>query len=293
MSKISHLERAEALVEALPFIQQYRGQLFVIKYGGSAMEDEHALERLLRDVVFLEAVGINPVLIHGGGKAISARLREAGLKSEFVGGLRVTSREAIRVVEEVLGGEINPKLVEKIRAFGGKAIGLPGGEVFEVVKLPKVRDEAGKRMVDLGFVGEVTRVHVAQIQLAVSQEIVPVISPLGRDAAGAGYNINADTAAGAVAAALGAQKMIYLSDVPGIMRNPQEKDSLISSLSIAEIEGLIEEGIVAGGMIPKVRSAVDAIKGGVKKVHFIDGRIAHSLLLEVFTNTGVGTEILA
>lgn len=292
MPNVSYLARTEALIEALPFIQKYRGQLFVIKYGGSAMEDEHTVERLLRDVVFLEAVGINPVLIHGGGKAITSKMRDAGIKARFVNGLRQTSKEAIAIVEEVLSGSINPKIVETINDFGGKAVGIPGKEVFRVSKLPLQEDEDGKP-VDLGYVGEVNGVDIAAIRKAVDSEIVPVISPIGRDAEGNIYNINADTAAGAAAAALGAAKMIYLSDVPGIMRDPKEADSLISTLSICDVHSLIDEEIIAGGMIPKVVSAMSAIEQGVKKVHFIDGRIQHSLLLEVFTNTGVGTEIVA
>jgi len=292
MASITHLARTESLIEALPFIQKYRGQLFVIKYGGSAMEDEHTVERLLRDVVFLEAVGINPVLIHGGGKAITTRMREAGIKAQFVNGLRVTCKQSIQIVEDVLSHTINPKIVETINEFGGRAVGLHGKDVFQVAKLPPQRDEKGEE-VDLCYVGEVVDVALEQIQKAVKEEVVPVISPIGRDQNGEIFNINADTAAGAVAAALGAAKMIYLSDVPGIMRNPKEADSLISTLSIKEVQGLIEEGIIAGGMIPKVASAMSAIEKGVKKVHFIDGRIQHSLLLEVFTNTGIGTEIVA
>ena len=292
MTNVSHLARTESLIEALPFIQKYRGQLFVIKYGGSAMEDEQTVERLLRDVVFLEAVGINPVLIHGGGKAITNRMREAGIKARFVNGLRVTCAQSIQIVEEVLSDVINPKIVETINAFGGRAVGIPGKEVFQVKKLAPQQDEKGEA-VDLGFVGEVVDVMLERIQKAVAEETVPVISPIGRDASGAVFNINADTAAGAIAAALGAAKMIYLSDVPGIMRDPKEPESLISTLSVEGVEGLIEEEIIAGGMIPKVNSAMAAIEKGVKKVHFIDGRIAHSLLLEIFTNTGVGTEIVA
>ena len=292
MSIVSHLARSESLIEALPFIQKYRGQLFVIKYGGSAMDDEQIVERLLRDVVFLEAVGINPVLIHGGGKAITSRMREAGIKAQFVNGLRVTCEQSIKIVEEVLSQDINPKIVATINEFGGRAVGIHGKEVFKVAKLPLQRDEKGEE-VDLCFVGEVVNVALEQVQKAVDAEIVPVISPIGQDENGAAFNINADTAAGAIAAALGAAKMIYLSDVPGIMRNPKEADSLISTLSIKEVQGLIDEEIIAGGMIPKVISAMNAIEKGVKKVHFIDGRIQHSLLLEVFTNTGIGTEILA
>jgi acetylglutamate kinase len=292
MSHDSHLARAEALIEALPFIQKYRGQLFVIKYGGSAMEDEHTVERLLRDVVFLEAVGINPVLIHGGGKAISSRMRDAGLKPRFVNGLRVTCEQSIQIVQEVLDTVINPNIVGKINAFGGRAVGISGRDVFQARKLAPQVDEKGEA-VDFGFVGEVTEIIAAQVLDAIAHETVPVISPIGRDAAGQFYNINADTAAGAIAAALKASKMIYLSDVLGIMRDPKQPDSLIPSLQIADARHLIKEEVIEGGMIPKVESAISALQSGVGKVHFIDGRIAHSLLLEVFTNAGVGTEIMA
>ncbi len=288
----SHIARAEALIEALPFIQKYRGQLFVIKYGGSAMEDEHTVDRLLRDVVFLEAVGINPVLIHGGGKAISTRMREAGLKTRFVNGLRVTCAESIKIVEEVLDGVLNPGIVSTINEFGGRAAGLSGKEVFKAKKLPLQRDEK-REEVDLGFVGEVDGLSVDQIKKWISEETVPVISPIGRAENGDILNINADTAAGAIACALGASKLIYLSDVLGIMRDPRQPDSLIPTLQIEGVNRLIAEEIIEGGMIPKVESAINAIKSGVKKVHMIDGRIAHSLLLEIFTNSGVGTEIVA
>ena len=221
--------RAEALIEALPYMQKFRGHLFVIKYGGSAMEDEHAIDRLLKDVVFLEAVGINPVVIHG---------------------------------KTVLIGQ----------------------------KLPPQREHGED--VDLGYVGEVTDVKLDEITQMVEREIVPVISPLARDAAGIVYNINADIAAGSVAGRLGATKLIYVSDVPGLMRDPADKSSLIPSVSTAQIEKLIADNIITGGMLPKVESALNALRQGVKKVHFIDGRTPHALLLEVFTNQGIGTEIV-
>jgi acetylglutamate kinase len=284
--------RAEALIEALPFIQKFRGQLFVIKYGGSAMEDEHVVERFLRDVVFLEAVGINPVLIHGGGKTITNRMREAGLKPKFVNGLRVTDEQSIRIVEEVLDNEINPGIVKALNDFGGKAIGLHGKHVLIGKKLPP-QTEGKATGIDLGFVGEVVDVHLADIERAVSEEKVPVISPLARDGKGVVLNINADIAAGTVAGRLKASKFIYLSDVPGIMRDPHDKESLIPSVNREKIEQLLEEEIISGGMIPKVESAMHALANGVKKVHFIDGRMPHSLLLEIFTNTGVGTEVVA
>jgi acetylglutamate kinase len=283
--------RAEALIEALPFIQKFRGQLFVIKYGGSAMEDENVVERFLRDVVFLEAVGINPVLIHGGGKAITQRMRDAGLKPRFVNGLRVTDEQSIRIVEEVLDGAINPGIVKMLQGFGGKAVGIHGKDVLVGKKLPPQTEGKATR-IDLGFVGEVVEVRKSIIEQAVSSEMVPVISPLARDASGHVLNINADIAAGTIAGQLRAAKFIYLSDVPGIMRDPMDKESLIPSVTREEIEQLREDEIISGGMIPKVESALHALSQGVEKVHFIDGRTPHSLLLEIFTNTGVGTEIV-
>lgn len=283
--------RAEALIEALPFIQKFRGELFVIKYGGSAMEDENVVERFLRDVVFLEAVGINPVLIHGGGKAITQRMRDAGLKPRFVNGLRVTDHQSIQIVEEVLDTLINPGIVKQVNEFGGKAVGLRGKDVLIAKKLPP-QTEGKATLVDLGFVGEVTDVRLEPIHAVVAQEAVPVISPLAQDETGVTLNINADTAAGTIAGRLKAAKMIYLSDVPGIMRDPMDKESLIPSVNREKIEHLMEEEIIAGGMIPKVESAMHALSQGVKKVHFIDGRTPHSLLLEIFTNAGIGTEII-
>jgi acetylglutamate kinase len=287
----SPIARAETLIEALPYIQRFRGALFVIKYGGSAMEDEQVVERFLRDVVFLEAVGINPVLIHGGGKTITQRMREAGLKPRFVNGLRVTDEQSIRIVEEVLDNELNPSIVSRLNEFGGKAVGLRGKDVLIGKKLPP-QTEGKLTEVDLGFVGEVINVHTAPILEAVAAEIVPVISPLARDAGGAVLNINADIAAGTVAGHLKAAKFIYLSDVPGIMRDPMDKESLIPSITREMIEQLREDEIIAGGMIPKVESALHALGQGVKKVHFIDGRTPHSMLLEIFTNSGIGTEVL-
>ncbi len=282
--------RAEALIEALPYIQTFRGQLFVIKYGGSAMEDDAVVDRLLRDVVFLEAVGINPVLIHGGGKAISQRMREAGQKPRFVNGLRVTDKAAITIVEDVLDNAINPDIAQRIKKFGGRATGIHGKRVLVGRKLPLQKDTSGQ--VDLGFVGEVVEVNTAEIEDAVQQEIVPVISPLARDENGVVYNINADIAAGSIAGRLKAAKMIYVSDVPGLMRDPTNPESLIPSVTRAQIEKLVEDGLITGGMIPKVESATHALRAGVGKVHFIDGRMPHALLLEVFSNAGIGTEIL-
>lgn len=292
MAHDSNSVRTDVLIEALPYIQKYRGHLFVIKYGGSAMEDEHTVERLLRDIVFLEAVGINPVLVHGGGKAITVRMREAGLKAKFVNGMRVTDEKTIRIVEETLDQSINPKIVATINEFGGKAVGISGKRVIQAKKIDAATDEKSKA-VDLGFIGEVVGLNLEEIQKAVVQETVPVISPISQDARGVTLNVNADLVAGAIAGALKASKLIYLSDVLGIMRNPGEKDSLIPSVNCKDIQQLIADEVIEGGMIPKVKSAVGALDAGVGKVHFIDGRIPHSLLLEIFTNSGIGTEIMA
>ena len=284
-------QRAESLIEALPYIQRFRGQLFVIKYGGSAMEDESIVERFLRDVVFLEAVGINPVLIHGGGKAITHRMREAGLKPQFVNGLRVTDARSIEIVERVLDHEINPAIVKMLNGFGGRALGIHGKDVLIGKKLP-LQTEGKVTGIDLGFVGEVSDVLLNPIHEAVAGEAVPVISPLARDSEGRVLTINADIAAGTLAGRLQAAKFIYLSDVPGIMRDQTNKESLIPSVTREEIDQLCEDEIITGGMIPKVASALHALSEGVRKVHFIDGRTPHSLLLEIFTNAGVGTEIV-
>jgi acetylglutamate kinase len=283
--------RAEALIEALPFIQKFRGQLFVIKYGGSAMEDDNVVERFLRDVVFLEAVGINPVLIHGGGKSITARMRELGIKAKFVNGLRVTDAQSIGIVEDELDNVINPGIVKMLNEFGGKAVGVPGKTFLRGKKLPH-QTEGKSTGIDLGFVGEVVDMQLDAILDAISKESVPVISPLARDENGVVLNINADVVAGTIAGRLKAAKFIYLSDVPGIMRDPTDKESLIPSVNREKIEHLLEEEVISGGMIPKVESAMHALDQGVKKVHFIDGRTPHALLLEIFTNAGIGTEIV-
>ncbi len=291
MSHESDARRAEILLDALPFIQEFRDKTFVIKYGGSAMEDEHLVERTLHDVVFLEAVGINPVIVHGGGKAITTRMREAGIKAQFVNGLRVTDAASMAIVEETLENAINPMIVGKINEFGGRAQSVSGRHVIRARKAPPVPGAKGQKT-DLGFVGEVGAVELGPVRAAVGRGIVPVISPLGVDAGGTALNINADVAAGAIAADLGASKLIYISDVRGIMRNPAEVDSLIPSVNRELIGKLIKDEIIEGGMIPKVESAADALGKGVGKVHLIDGRVAHALLLEIFTDSGIGTEIV-
>lgn len=284
--------RAATLVEALPFLQKFRGDTFVIKYGGSAMEDDDVVDRLLCDVVFLEAVGINPVLVHGGGKAISAKMREAGLAARFVHGLRVTDEASIRIVEEVLDRDVNPRLVAAINGFGGRARGFSGRSVLRGEKLPPVEDGKGG-LEDIGFVGRVVGVETAELEAVLREEQVPVVSPVAAAPDGHTLNINADEAAAAIAGALKASKLIFLSDVPGIMRDREDADSLIPSVHGDQVETLIKQKVIEGGMIPKVRGAMEALRRGVRKTHMIDGRLAHGLLLEIFTNEGVGTEIVA
>lgn len=284
--------RADTLLEALPYIQKFRGRTFVIKYGGSAMEDEGIVERLLRDVVFLEAVGINPVLVHGGGKAISSCMREAGLTARFVQGLRVTDEASIRIVEEVLDRQVNPRLVEMLKGFGGHACGFSGRTILEAEMLLPVEDGQGGRE-DIGFVGRVVGANIVGLKKALAEEQVPVVSPVATDAKGQTLNVNADEAAAAIAGALQATKLIFLSDVPGLMRDRTDVRTLIPTVHAHDIETLIHQKVIEGGMIPKVQGAVKALQRGVQKTHMIDGRLPHALLLEIFTNEGVGTEILA
>jgi len=290
MQKRIDTEKTESLIDALPFIQKFRGHTFVIKYGGAAMEDDHLVERLLRDVVFLEAVGINPVVIHGGGKAISQRMREIGKVPRFINGLRVTDEETIAIVEEVLDKVILPRIVATMRSFNGEAEGFSGRDVFLAKRLPPVPD--GNQMVDVGFVGEVVSLDLEQVREAIERETVPVISPVARSEDGAVLNVNADLAAGAMAGALKASKMIYVSDVLGVMRDVKNPSSLIPRLDRESSLGLMDEGIIEAGMIPKLQSALSALEHGVSKVHLVDGRIPHALLAEVFTAEGIGTEIV-
>lgn len=285
------IKQADVLLEALPYIQSFRGQTFLIKVGGSAMEEQALVDSLLRDIVFLEAVGINPVLVHGGGKAINKAMKDAGLEAHFIGGLRVTDAATIGIVEETLARVINPDLVNRIQSLGGKAIGLSGTSVFKGQRMLGT-DPATGNSVDMGFVGEVVECDTSIIDLAVAGEVVPVVSPLAREI-GAEHtlNVNADIAACALAKKIKATKLIFLSDVLGVMRDPKDSSTLLSTLNPASIERLKLDGIISGGMIPKVDSALDALRGGVGKVHMIDGRIPHSVVLEIFTDKGIGTEI--
>jgi acetylglutamate kinase len=284
--------KADALLEALPYFQQFRGRTVVVKYGGAAMENPMLIDSVMRDIVFLEAVGINPVLVHGGGKAITAAMREENLVAKFVDGFRVTDEASIRIIDRVLDQVISPALAAKAQEFGGRAEVLPGKDVLVAEKAPPHISASGES-VDLGFVGEITSVNLAPVRKLIDSEIIPIISPLGRGRDGQMYNINADIAAAKIALALQAHKIIYLSDVNGVRRDPKDEASLISTLTPEQIGQLKHEGIISSGMIPKVDSALEALAGGVGKVHFLDGKQAHSLLLELFTDAGIGTEIAA
>ncbi len=282
---------ANVLVDALPYIQAYRDKTVLIKFGGSAMDNPELVKSLMKDIVLMEALGLNPVVVHGGGKAISKAMQESGLEAKFVNGLRVTTPEAIDIVEQTLSNEINPGLVELVREAGGKAVGIPGTKVFVGERIFE-KDEEGKR-VDLGMVGQVIGSLLSRVDEALALQITPVISPLARElGTDQSLNVNADLAAAALARELRPVKLVFISDVPGLMRDPSDPTTIVKSINRKEALSLIDQGVISGGMIPKVRSAVDALNAGVRKVHFIDGRLPHSLLLEIFTTEGIGTEIV-
>lgn len=289
-SQITSRQRAETLIEALPYLQKFRGGIFLIKYGGSTMEAEDQVERFLQDVAFLDAVGIRVVLVHGGGKAINARMKEQGLTPQFVDGLRVTDAATVEIVRSVLDEEVNPGIVNQLEALGVKSVGISGRKVFIARKLPPVAGPDGKD-IDLGFVGEAEEVNPDAVREALASGAVPVISPLGALPTGEAMNINADVSAAALAAALPASKLIFLSDVPGLMKDPQDPQSLIHGLTAPQTEELIDRGVIAGGMIPKVRSATKALAQGLGKVHLLGAGVPHAVLLEAFSEEGVGTEI--
>ncbi len=280
-------KKTDVLLEALPYIQRFRSSIFVVKYGGSFMDspDPKVRAGVASDIVFLEAVGINPIVVHGGGKAITAAMERTGIKAQFVQGMRVTDERSMDIVEDVLGNIINRDIVEMVQKIGGKARSISGKEVFKCRKLMKDG-------IDLGYVGEVTEVMVERVRKCLHTQVTPVISPIGLGDDGHAYNINADVAAAKLAVAVGARRLVFMSDVPGLMRDPSNAETLISSLKASEAMDLKHQGIVDKGMIPKVDSAVEAVQAGVRRVHLVDGRVPHSILLEIFTDKGSGTEIV-
>lgn len=288
------IAKAATLLEALPYIQKFSGATFVVKYGGSFMDSPDPAVRngVARDIVFLEAVEINPVVVHGGGKAITRAMEKAGLKANFIQGQRVTDEATVQIVDDVLSREINPEVVATINSLGGVAKGFAGPDIFRCRKLLLDDKENPGRKIDVGYVGEVTGVNTAPLLECIAQGITPVISPTARGEDGRIYNCNADVAAAQAAIALNAKRLVFMSDVPGLMRDPKDPATLIAHLQTAEVPGLKAAGIVDKGMIPKVDSAVAAIKSGVEKVSFVDGRVPHAVMLEIFTDQGVGTEVV-
>lgn len=282
--------RASVLVEALPYIRRFHGRTIVLKYGGHAMLNEELKTAVLTDVVLMHYVGIRPVIVHGGGPEITAMLRRLGIPSRFVNGLRITDRETMEVVEMVLVGRLNKDLVARINRLGGRAVGLSGKDanLLEARKL----SSGGEQEPDLGFVGEVAAVNPAVVKTLINEGYIPVVAPVGGGSDGETYNINADHVAGRLAASLGADKLLVLTDVPGILAQPDDPDSLLSTVRSGEIPALIAAGKIRGGMIPKVECCLMALERGVGSAHILDGRVPHAVLLELFADHGIGTMVV-
>lgn len=283
-------DKASVLAEALPYIRRFHGKTIVVKYGGNAMTDDRLKRSFARDVVLLKLVGMNPVVVHGGGPQIDDLLKRVGKKGEFIQGMRVTDAETMDVVEMVLGGLVNKEIVSLINQHGGRAIGLTGkdGSFIRARKLMVVDRENEGEMIDIGQVGEISAIDPGIIRLLDSQEFIPVVAPIGVGERGKSYNINADLVAGKLAEVLKAEKLILLTNTPGVL---DKNGELLTGLTPREIDALFADGTLSGGMLPKISSALDAARGGVKSVHIIDGRVEHALLLEILTDEGVGTLI--
>ena len=285
------ISKAAVLVEALPYVQEFRNSVFVIKYGGSFMDDPNPEIRasVAGDIAFLSAVGIHAVVVHGGGKAISRALEDKGLEAKFINGLRYTDENTIKVVDEVLSHQVNSDVCEMLQIRNDRPFGIPGPTVFEG---EKYTEDSQGNAVDLGFVGNVLAVKSKIIKKAIRDGYTPVISPVAKGADDNLYNVNADVAAACVASALRARRLVYLSDVPGLLSDPSDLNSLIPTLRVNQINKLKADGTISQGMLPKIDSSIKALDSGVHRVHFIDGRLPHSLLLEIFTDKGIGTEIV-
>lgn len=293
---LSPMEKAGILVEALPYIKKFYGKTVVIKYGGHAMLNCELKKAVLTDAVLMKYVGMHPVIVHGGGPDITGMLKKVGKESNFVGGLRVTDDETMEIAQMVLVGKINKDIVSLINDIGGSAVGLSGKDGNLLVadkKLGRVRSPEGKdELVDIGHVGEVRQVNPGILTTVIREGYIPVVAPVAVGEGGVSYNVNADSAAGALAVALNADKLIILTDVEGILADRNDKDSLISTVKMGEVPNLIERRILEDGMIPKVECCVSALRGGVSTTHILDGRVPHSVLLEVFTDRGVGTMVI-
>ncbi len=281
-----YLSKAEVLIEALPYIQRFNRKVIVVKYGGSAMVDEKLKRRVIEDVTLLKLVGFKPIIVHGGGKEISNMVKRLGMEPKFINGLRVTDAETMDVAEMVLG-KVNKSLVQLVQSLGVRAVGISGkdGGLLKVEK--KYSDGQ-----DIGFVGEITEVNAQILYDLLEKDFLPIVCPIGLDDDFQTYNINADDAACAIARAMGAEKLAFLTDIEGVYKDPKDPGTLISELTVTEAETLMGEGYIGGGMLPKLQNCIDAIENGVSRVHILDGRIPHCLLLEIFTNKGIGTAIL-
>jgi acetylglutamate kinase len=281
----------DVLIEALPYIKKFHGKKILIKYGGHAMVDEEAKSSTARDTVLLKYVGMKPLIVHGGGPEISRSMDKLGKEPKFIKGLRVTDKETMEIIEMVLVGKISTEIVSELIKHDGDAISLSGKDSSLIFAHKKPASKIDEEVIDLGLVGEIDCVNTDLLEMFLDHDYIPVISPVGIARDGTSLNLNADTAAGEVASAVGAEKLIILTDVPGVLRDPSDPDTLIPKITIDEIPGLIEDGIISGGMIPKIETCVKAIENGVESCHIIDGRKKHSLLLEVFTTDGIGTMI--
>lgn len=290
------MERVNILVEALPYIKQFYNKKVMIKYGGHAMVDDEAMASTARDTVLLKYVGMQPIVVHGGGPEITRSMKKLGKEPKFIKGLRVTDEETMSIVKMVLVGNINTDIVSQICLHDGKGAGLSGKDnklIEACKKIHKIKDEETGEIeeIDLGLVGEIKKINPEILEMYTENDFIPVVSPIGIAEDGTTLNLNADTVAGAIAGEMDAEKLIILTDVPGVLRDPEDPSTLIQRIHVDEIPALIEEGVISGGMIPKIETCVDALNNGVKSAHILDGRIKHTLLLEIFTKEGIGTMI--
>lgn len=296
MVEYEPIDISNVLIEALPYIKKFHNKKIMIKYGGHAMIDESAMSSTARDTVLLKYVGMEPLVVHGGGPEISRSMDKMGKAPKFVGGLRVTDSETMEIVKMVLVGKINTEIVSKIGLHGGKSIGISGKDDFLIQSSKrdptKVQQENGEILeVDLGYVGKIDRIKSDVVDVLTSENYIPVISPIGIDEQGNTLNLNADTVAGSIASEINAEKLIVLTDVPGILTDPDDPESIIRRIHVDELKELVKEGVITGGMIPKVETCINAVENGVKTAHILDGRVKHSILLEIFTKDGIGTMV--
>ncbi len=288
-------DKASILVEALPYIQEFYGKTIVIKYGGNAMVSDVLKDKVMQDIALMKYVGIRPVIVHGGGPEITGFLKKVGKQSSFVAGLRVTDAETVEIAEMVLDGKINSEIVTLLNQRGARAVGLSGkdaGLIHARKKLAHVYENEAEKEVDIGYVGEVEAMNVSVIKDLLDRDYVPVVAPIGVGQDGESYNINADYVAAGIAGALAAEKLLLLTDIEGIYKDFDDKSSFLSTIRMQEARDYIKGGRIAGGMIPKVEACLRALEGGTRKTHIIDGRLAHSLILELFTSTGIGTQVV-